>query len=91
MQIGKKQKREQTEVGGSFLQYLKRKFCVRVVGHELPWSRDARIPKRDINFVLFPHLFSYSTVLLPAVTLYTDDINLGQFYSVFTIFCHFST
>ena len=22
---------------------------------------------------------------------YTGDINLGQFYSVFTIFCHFST
>ena len=26
------------------MQYLKRKFCVRVVGQELPWSRDARIP-----------------------------------------------
>ena len=48
MQIEKK-KREHIEVGGGFLQYLKKKLgnelWVRVVGHELqPWSQGAHIP-----------------------------------------------
>ena len=31
------------------------------------------------------------TMARDRVPMYTGDINLGQFYSVFTIFCHFST
>ena len=45
-----KKKREQTEVGAGFLQYLKRKFCVRVVGTSC-WSRAAVVTRCSYTFV----------------------------------------
>ena len=48
MQIGGKNVSRQKSVGfpAIFKKNLGNELWVRVVGHELPWSRDARIPEK---------------------------------------------